>query len=431
MEEKSSISIGLYIKELIHVALKNVLIIFLICAICIGAGLFIARTNDDYHVAYATVSVSARISSDKIDYNDTVLAQEYVDEICELSTETVFVDRVRAKYGGDIQESKISAICTDPKTSLLITFTYTDNSKSNAAAKLKALVETMVEFLDEDDYFNAEVSVVPIRNYETKDIVSKTTKGSSDKKILLISGVLAIALSAVFVFLKSKISNPIFSEEKFEQLTDIKNLSTVAKLNSSGSNVDKIVAETEKLANSIVWKSLDTGAKVYQMQSTRSGEGKTGVAVDLAKCLGKSHKKVLVVDCNFYNSLVHKSFDVHPDGGLGEFCKGERAFDRTIKRTSFENVDVVTLGKRDWPSSKIVSSPKFAELIAIAKQKYDFVLIDCSAISTSSDYIQVSTLVDSTLFITQKDKVNGNKVVNAINELNSYNANVVGTVLTY
>ena len=69
-------------------------------------------------------------------------------------------------------------------------------------------------------------------------------------------------------------------------------------------------------------------------------------------------------------------------------------------------------------------------LSSCAKKEFSDSL-DCSAISTSSDYIQVSTLVDSTLFITQKDKVNGNKVVNAINELNSYNANVVGTVLTY
>lgn len=431
MEEKHTISIAMYIKELVHVALKNVLIIFLICAITIGAGVAIAFTNEDYHIAYATVSVSARISDDKIDYNDTVLAQEYVDEICDLSTETVFVDRVRAKYEGDIQESKISANCSNTKTSLLITFTYKDDSKSSAAAKLKTLVETMIEFLEEDDYFNAKVSVVPIKNYETKDIVSKTTQGSDDKKILLVSGVLAIAISALYVFIKSKVKNPIFNEDKLEALTNIKNLSTVTKLNDRGTNVDTIIKETEKLANAVMWDSANTNNKVYQMQSTLSGEGKSGVTVDLAKCLGINHEKVLVVDCNFHNSIVHKSFDLHTDNGLSEYCKGDKPFERVVKTTSFENVEVVTLGKQDWSSAKVLSSPKFAELLSIAKEKYDFVLIDCSAVTTSSDYIQVSKLVDSTLFVTQRDKVNGNAVVETINELNNYGANVVGTILTY
>ena len=431
MEEKHSISIGLYIKELVYVAVKNIALIMLIFAITIGAGFVVAMNNEDYHIAYATVSVSARIDDNKVDYNDTVLAQEYVDEICDLSKETVFVDRVRAKYKGDIKESNITAKCTDTKTSLLITFTYRDTTKSDAATKLKTLVEVMIEFLEDGSYFNADVTVVPIRNIENDDIVSKTTQGSDDKKVLLISGVLAIALSALLVFVKSKAKNPIFCEEKLETITGIKALSKINKLNDKQTNFENIIKETEKLANAVIWKTISTGDKVYQMQSSVSGEGKTGVTADLAKCLGASRKKVLVIDCNFHNPSMHTVFDLHIDSGLGEYCEGEKAFDRVVKTTSHENVEVVTLGRRDWSSARVLSSPKFADMIAIAKQKYDFVLIDCSAVQNASDYIQVSKQTDATLFIAQKDKLNGNTVVSTIKELNEYEANVVGAVLTY
>ena len=434
MEENQTNGLVLFIQEMISAAFKNIVWLALMFVIIVGAGLGIALNAKPYHVAYATVSVSAVIDENELAYNDTLLAQEYVDEICELSQETVFVDRVRAKYGGEINEKKISAICTNTDKSLLITFTYEDSSEGQAGAKLKTLVEVMMDFLENGSYFNAHVTVVPIKSVEIDgkegDIVSKTVEESDAKKILLLSGVLAIAVCGLYLLIKVKTCNYVFNEEKLESACELKTLATIDKLNAKKQNTNKVLEQTERLSNALIVKQIETGDKVYQIQSTAEGEGKSGVMFDLARCLAFSHKKVLVIDSDLVNPNVHKSFGVHIDNGLVEYCFEDKTFDKVIKPTSSNGLEVITAGKGKASTTAILSSNRFDELLTVAKAKYDFIFIDTSAVSSSPDYIQVSKKVDATLLVANKQKKNINLVVETINELADYNANVIGTVIT-
>lgn len=435
MEENQTNGLVLFVKEVVSAAFKNIIWLALICIITIGAGLGVALNSKPYHVAYATVAVSARIDKDNMEYNDTVLAQEYVDEICELSKETVFVDRVRAKYGGEINEGNIDAVCTNTDTSLLITFTYKDSSEGQAGAKLKTLVEVMIEFLEGGKYFNALVTVVPIKSVDTTggegDIVSKTVEVSEKKKILLISGVLAIAVCGLYLLVKVKACNYVFSDEKLQDACELKTLATIEKFNVKKANANKVLGQTEKLSNAIIVNQIENGNKVFQVQSTVEGEGKSGVTFDLARCLAFSHKKVLVIDCDLNNPSAHKSFGLHVDNGLIEYCFEDKPFEKIVKPTSFNGLEVITAGKGKTSTTATIASKKFDELLQSVKDEYDFIFIDSSAVTSSPDYIQVSKKVDATIFVAHKEKKNVNLVVETIKELNDYKANVIGTVITY
>ena len=141
-------------------------------------------------------------------------------------------------------------------------------------------------------------------------------------------------------------------------------------------------------------------------------------------------KKVLVIDSDLVNHNVHKSFGVHIDNGLVEYCFEDKTFDKVIKPTSSNGLEVITAGKGKASTTAILSSNRFDELLTVAKAKYDFIFIDTSAVTSSPDYIQVSKKVDATLLVANKQKKNINLVVETINELADYNANVIGTVIT-
>ena len=48
-----------------------------------------------------------------------------------------------------------------------------------------------------------------------------------------------------------------------------------------------------------------------------------------------------------------------------------------------------------------------------------------------SDYINISPLVDATLLVVENDTISSRELAYVVNELNSCNANVVGTALNF
>ena len=64
--------------------------------------------------------------------------------------------------------------------------------------------------------------------------------------------------------------------------------------------------------------------KVYQVQSCISGEGKTTVSTNLARALGESQRKTLIIDCDFSKPSIHRIFNLHRETGITDYFKGEK-----------------------------------------------------------------------------------------------------------
>ncbi len=425
-ERRESYDRGLFLGELIHVFVKNILWEILIFILVIGIGVGVAAVNDDYYVASAIVSVKARASNNALDYNDTILAGYYVDEVCELAKDDVFLEKVRLACEGKTKTTVNSSAVTaqNAEDSLIISFTYTDADKEDAAIKLRVLVEQLKIFLETGNYFNANLSIEPILSVENT-IVSKVVSGSNDRNIVLVSFAAAAILVILFAFVMFRLNDNIISVEKLERVTNKKNFASVKQTNVA----EKI--DANKLADALIWHSNDNGNKVYQIQSTVSGEGKTTVAVNLAKELGESQRKVLLIDCDLDNARLHQILNLTENNGLTDIVNTNLSFEKAIKDTEYKNVDVITSGGEHINHTRLFASRKFEEMVKTVSEKYDFVLIDCGAVKENSDYVNVSKCVDATLMVVKKESTNSAEIANAIEELDNFGANVVGTVFNF
>ena len=175
----------------------------------------------------------------------------------------------------------------------------------------------------------------------------------------------------------------------------------------------------------------DDKYKVYQIQSTMSGEGKTSLTVNLAKSLGESRRKTLIIDCDFYKPSVHKAFRLHRETGITDYFKGEKNFAEIVKHTPVENVDIITCGGRISNHTIFFTSPKFKEIIEKAKGVYDFVLIDSAPVKASSDYINITPLTDATILVVKADAVSARDVSATVGELDACGADIIGTVFNF
>ncbi len=185
-----------------------------------------------------------------------------------------------------------------------------------------------------------------------------------------------------------------------------------------------------KLKDNVLYLNADGKNKVIQIESSVMAEGKTTVVCNLAVGLGLTNKKVIVVDLDFRRPRVHRLFSLEREVGISEYCLSNATKEQIIKKTKYENVDVITRGGQVYNSSLLLLSDKFKNFIAELREEYDYVFLDCAPVLQVSDFIHISKVSDGVLFMVAYASTTKAQVGEAVKELRKNGANILGTVLT-
>ncbi|MBR2384864.1 MAG: polysaccharide biosynthesis tyrosine autokinase [Clostridia bacterium] len=425
------------LKELFYVLKKNWLVEAILFIVVVAMGVVYTRINTDYYISHATVVLRAEVGSSSSQYNDTVLSKMYLTTVSDLMKDDSIIDRAIDKAKAEKKDSSISAgalTVSFDEDSLMLKLTYRDNDKKASIEKLDAIISVCEEISSSGEFFPAEIKIVKISK-ETK-----SASASDDGKIITFAGIGALiavgAYAIIMYFAKDRIS----SVDRLEAVTGRKNFVTIEKKKSgnialplgegehAGSHIEIDLA---KLSDTLIYMSSDDSNKVFQVQSCLSGEGKTTVSTNLAKALGESQRKTLIIDCDFSKPSIHRIFKLHRACGITDYFKGEKTFDEIVKPTGVDHVDLITCGERISNHTIFFASPKFKAIIEEAKTKYDFIILDCAPVKALSDYINISAVADATLLVVGSDKLSARDLDYTVRELEACNANLIGTVFNF
>ncbi len=184
------------------------------------------------------------------------------------------------------------------------------------------------------------------------------------------------------------------------------------------------------LKDNIIYMCSGGRKKVIQIESSVAGEAKTTVVSNLAVSLGLSESKVVVLDLDFRRPRLHRMFELEKENGIAEYLQDKIDIDTLIKKTNYKNVDVITRGAEIYNPSIALLSEKFEKLMALLREKYDYVLLDCAPILQVSDYIHISKHADGVLFVVAYAKTTKSQVIDSINLLKKDNINILGSVFS-
>ena len=162
--------------------------------------------------------------------------------------------------------------------------------------------------------------------------------------------------------------------------------------------------------------------KVIAIASGKGGVGKTVFTVNLAVCLAKSGKKVLVIDGDLGLGNVNVLFGFHPKFNLYHVMKGHRSI-RDIIYKSPEGVDILP-GSNGYTQFANLDDKAREQLIKSFSEldDYDYILIDTGA-GIGANVISFTLYANEVLLMITPDPTSGTDAYGLIKSLSSIDKN--------
>lgn len=172
----------------------------------------------------------------------------------------------------------------------------------------------------------------------------------------------------------------------------------------------------------------DKTLQVVGVTSSSPGEGKSTTIANLAIVMAQDNKKVLLVDCDLRKPTQHKKFEIEQDGLTNTLVRG-KALDALVQHDVFPNLDILTSGPIPPNPSELLGSHKMAEVIAWARDHYDYVLVDLPPILAVADAAVIGNMVDGVLMVVASGSMTPNEAMDAKKRLQQAGVTILGVIL--
>lgn len=151
----------------------------------------------------------------------------------------------------------------------------------------------------------------------------------------------------------------------------------------------------------IAEKKDDMGI-VMQFTSTRPGEGKSFLALNLALTYAYVNKKVVVVDLDLRKGRFTEYVNADDTNiGVSSFLSGKVSDvdDIIIKGNLHENLDIVPMGAMPPNPTGLLMNKHLEELIDSLRSRYDYIILDTVPYGLVADATLINRFVDFTVYV--------------------------------
>lgn len=169
------------------------------------------------------------------------------------------------------------------------------------------------------------------------------------------------------------------------------------------------------------------------MTSSVSGEDKSIVATNLAISIAQTGKTVLLVNADSHSSVHCELLDLNPRMGLMDVLMGNIELGDAIKKTSLDNLHVITAGNGNGQSDlpNLLLSSQLADFIESSKEQFDVTIFDSSPTMSTSGAAAIGSKVDGVALVIKAGKTQKDTVLQAKQRIQNAGGNILGAVLNH
>jgi non-specific protein-tyrosine kinase len=145
--------------------------------------------------------------------------------------------------------------------------------------------------------------------------------------------------------------------------------------------------------------------------------------------MAEGGKRIVMVDCDLRRPSLHQIFGVPDQPGLTTMMLNE-SLAPTLQATSVSGVSLVASGPLPPNPAELISSERFARVLASIGEAADVVLVDAPPVSAVTDATILATRVDGVLLVVDSGRTRRDTARRATDQLQRVGARILGAVLT-
>lgn len=183
------------------------------------------------------------------------------------------------------------------------------------------------------------------------------------------------------------------------------------------------------LRTNIQFSNVDRQMQTILVTSSAMSEGKTTTITNLAETFAQAGQRVLLIDADLRRPRVHKVFGASNQQGLTNVLALQVSLQDAVQIVG-SDIHMLSSGPLPPNPAELLGSNQMKQVMSLAKQQYDVILLDTPPVNVVTDAAVLSTEVDGVVLVVASGKTEIDGAKRAVKLLQAVNANIIGTVMT-
>ena len=187
-----------------------------------------------------------------------------------------------------------------------------------------------------------------------------------------------------------------------------------------------------QLRTSVLLSTAGRAPKSLLVTSSLPGEGKTTTAVNTAISLVQTGSEVVIIDADMRRPRLQHIFGMRGQLGLSSILSSDVTEEEMVAMVGRDNatgLNVLTSGPIPPNPAELLGSDQMRKLLLALQDKFTHVVVDSPPVSSFTDGVLISTMVDGVLLVVHGGKSSRHIVRRARQLLQDVGAKVFGVVL--
>lgn len=190
-----------------------------------------------------------------------------------------------------------------------------------------------------------------------------------------------------------------------------------------------IISEKFRGIRSNIMFSGANEIKSIIVTSEKPAAGKSIVSANTAITYAQAGYKTLIIDGDMRKPTQHYHFETSNYDGLSNLIIGKSDFDKAIRSTRVDNLDLLTSGPVPPNPSELIASKNFENLFKQLMEVYDFILIDTPPVISVTDAQVFLQYVNDCVLVIDTERNNKKEIKKAKQLIEQAEGHIIGAIL--
>jgi capsular exopolysaccharide synthesis family protein len=322
----------------------------------------------------------------------------------------------------------------------------------------KTLLENLLQRSKENDVIMAsKPNNISVVDYA---ITPEGPIGPNRTRTVFVALFLALGLGVGLALLLEYLDDTVHSTEEVERLLHLPALAVIPSALGNGKrrllggpgalqkrngnpgdnpellmNVDgrSPLAESYRhLRTSVLLSTAGRSPRSLLVTSSLPGEGKTTTAVNTAVSLAQTGASVVIIDADMRRPRLRSIFGLSDRAGLSSILSSELSEAEVLAMVSqvpVNGLHVLTAGPIPPNPAELLGSDQMRRLMIILQSRFNHVVVDSPPVSSFTDGVLISSMVDGVLLVVHGGKSSRHVVKRSRQLLQDVGAKIFGVVL--